>query len=218
MRGVIQGEFGRPPEELFEWFDGEPAASASIAQVHRARLVREARPVWGDTLPAGADVVVKVLRPGVEEAVMADLELGRRLIRRAGALGAFRRLNADRLLDEFAASFHREIDLRNEARVADRFAFDFRDDPARLRPRVVWREDRRARAHHGVRGGLAALRTGRAPAVPASTPTAWRSTVPRPSCGRCWSWAVPRGPAPGQPVRHAGRADGVPGLRDQWGR
>ena len=138
VRVVIQEEFGRPPEELFEWFDREPAASASIAQVHRARLTCEARPVWGETLAAGADVVVKVLRPGVEKAVMADLELGRRLVRIAGALGAFRRLNADRLLDEFTASFHREIDLRREARVADRFAFDFRDDPLVLIPRVVW--------------------------------------------------------------------------------
>ncbi len=54
IRDVIITEFGVPPEQLWATFDNEPLASASIAQVHRATLADPYRPVWGETLPAGA--------------------------------------------------------------------------------------------------------------------------------------------------------------------
>ena len=53
-------------------------------------------------------------------------------------MARFERYNLAGLLDEFAATLCSECDLRNEARVADRFAFDFRDDPLMVVPRVVW--------------------------------------------------------------------------------
>ncbi len=49
-----------------------------------------------------------------------------------------RGVDVDALLDEFAASVERELDLRVEGRVADRFAFDFRPDPKIVVPRIVW--------------------------------------------------------------------------------
>ncbi|NLG67029.1 MAG: AarF/ABC1/UbiB kinase family protein, partial [Actinobacteria bacterium] len=58
VRRVIIEEFGREPEELFNSFDPNPEASASIAQVHRARLREPSRPVWGDVMPAGTPVAV----------------------------------------------------------------------------------------------------------------------------------------------------------------
>jgi len=138
IRAVIADEFGRSPETLFASFDDAPIASASIAQVHGATLGEAYRPVWGETLRQGAAVVVKVVRPGAAEAILGDLVVARRLLGRLRSFGLARRIDVRRLLDEFEASVRREVDLRHEGRVADRFAFDFRDDPLVEVPRVVW--------------------------------------------------------------------------------
>ena len=63
IRQVIEREFGRPVAEVFARFDDEPLASASIGQVHAARLF------------TGEEVVVKVQKPGVAEQVEIDLRL-----------------------------------------------------------------------------------------------------------------------------------------------
>jgi ubiquinone biosynthesis protein len=60
---TIQKEFGSPPETLFAWFDPTPFASASIAQVHHARL------------HSGENVVVKIQKEGIESRVEADLSM-----------------------------------------------------------------------------------------------------------------------------------------------
>ena len=138
IRRVIVREFGRTPEELFETFDDTPLASASIAQVHRATLAHEARPVLGPPLPAGSEVAVKVVRPGAEAAILADITEARRLVSRIANWRRLRRLNLPGFLDEFAQSLCSEVDLRNEALVAGRYAFDFADDPLVIVPRVVW--------------------------------------------------------------------------------
>ncbi|MDO8964643.1 MAG: AarF/UbiB family protein [Coriobacteriia bacterium] len=138
IRRVIAEEFGRTPEQLFATFDDTPIASASIAQVHGATLAEAVRPVWGDVLPAGADVVVKVVRPGSASAILADVAEARRLIERVQHWGLFRDIDLHALLDEFEQSVARELDLRVEGRIADRFAFDFREDPKIEIPRIVW--------------------------------------------------------------------------------
>lgn len=153
IRGVIEREFARTPEQLFATFDDEPIASASIAQVHGATLARPVVPVWGEPLEAGADVVVKVVRPGAADAILGDLEEARRLVALAGRFGLTRRIDLMRLLDEFEASVQRELDLRTEAHVADRFAFDFREDPKVQVPRIVWsRTSRRVVTMERMRG------------------------------------------------------------------
>jgi ubiquinone biosynthesis protein len=138
IRCIIQSEFGHSPEELFASFDDVPVASASIAQVHRAVLAQEYRPIVGDTLPAGTTLAIKVVRPGVEACILGDVRAAKPVIEAIAKIGAVQRFNLPALLEEFSASLSSECDLRNEARMADRFAFDFRDDDLVMVPRVVW--------------------------------------------------------------------------------
>jgi ubiquinone biosynthesis protein len=138
VREVIASDFGRTPEQLFATFDDTPLASASIAQVHKATLAEEYRPVVGPTLAAGTALAVKVVRPGSETSILADIAAAKPFAERIGRMRRFGRYNLPGLLDEFATTLCSECDLRNEARVADRFAFDFRHDPLMIVPRVVW--------------------------------------------------------------------------------
>jgi ubiquinone biosynthesis protein len=140
---IVAAELGAPPERVFRAFDPRPFATASIAQVHRAVLAGDYRPVSGPTLPAGTPVAVKVVRPGVEGLIAADLAVARRLLRRLAWLPRLARLRPLSLLDEFEASVARELDLRHEGRVADAFAHAFADDPRVVVPRVVWRHSAR---------------------------------------------------------------------------
>lgn len=143
IRDVVEAALGAPPEEVFASFDPEPIASASIAQVHRATLARAYRPVCGDQLRAGTEVAVKVVRPGIARLIREDLGVARVWARRLSRIPAIGRLSLDGFLDEFEQSLHSEMDLRNEGRLADRFAYDFRDDELVFVPRVVWRHSTR---------------------------------------------------------------------------
>ncbi|MFW5816176.1 MAG: ABC1 kinase family protein [Wenzhouxiangella sp.] len=143
IRAAIRRELGADPDAVFSHFEDRPLAAASVAQVHRARLRKAYRPVSGGVLPAGTPVAVKVLRPGIEAQIAADLAIAQRWAKR---LRRFQRLGQWRpaeLVEEFGAMLARELDLRNEGRIADRFARDFQADPQVRVPRVVWRHSTR---------------------------------------------------------------------------
>ena len=122
---VIERALGRPPSEVFVDLEREPSGSASIAQVHRARL-RD-----------GREVVLKVRRPGIEVKIEADMRLLSHLARVIESeVPEARRYQPTRVVEEFRRSLIRELDLALEARNIERFARNFRDEPHILIPQV----------------------------------------------------------------------------------
>ncbi len=138
LKPIIEASLGAPISSLYESIEEKPLATASVAQVHAAVLAKAYRPVWGEELPVGAEVVVKVIRPGTADALRTDVAEARRFASKRLVRRLLRGIDVDASLQEFAASLERELDLRVEGRVADRFAFDFRPDPKIVVPRIVW--------------------------------------------------------------------------------
>jgi len=139
IHAVFWRQFHATTDELFASFDEQPLASASIAQVHRATLHSPYAPVWGAPLPPDSTVAVKVVRPGAANAIARDIEAARWIAVRARRWRILRRFDLGALVDEFEQSVARELDLRQEGRFADRFAFDFRYDERVEAPRIIWR-------------------------------------------------------------------------------
>lgn len=128
----IEEDFGRPLAAVFPWFEAAPVGAASLAQVHRARL------------PGGEQVVVKVLRPGIEVLVETDLAATSFAIRLLKLWRRLRRrVDLDRLAHEFRTVTRRELDLHAEGENAERFARDFAGDPTVYVPRVFWEQSTR---------------------------------------------------------------------------
>ena len=125
VRHEIERSLGRPVDELFAWLDPVPAASASIAQVHRART------------HGGADVAVKVQRPRVRQQVEADLGLLQYVARLLEALveetGVY---TPSDIVEEFDRAIHEELDFTHEARNARDMARASQSIPFLVVPRV----------------------------------------------------------------------------------
>jgi aarF domain-containing kinase len=103
VQTTIRAELGRNPDEVFAWLDPQPLASASIAQVHAARLLD------------GQEVVVKVQRPRIAAVVEADLRV-LRLAARAMAMSSRGELaNPVGIVEDFEANIREELDFRREA-------------------------------------------------------------------------------------------------------
>jgi len=120
-QAVIARELGAPVEELFAAFNGEALGSASIGQVHRARL------------RTGEAVAVKVQRPEAARRVTADLQLMRDLANLIGARFGDRILiDIPGLVAEFEGVILRELDFEAEAQNARRFAANFAETPVKI--------------------------------------------------------------------------------------
>lgn len=123
---VVEAELG-PLEHVFQYFDKEVQAAASLGQVHRARLVD------------GAPVVVKVQRPGIDSLIDVDLAAVRTVARWVGRYPPIRRrMDLLALLDEFARTLYEELDYLAEARNAETFAANFASDPYIYVPAPYW--------------------------------------------------------------------------------
>ncbi|MBT2377961.1 ubiquinone biosynthesis protein UbiB [Streptomyces sp. CB00316] len=105
VREALTEELGRDPDAVFAFFDPQPLAAGSMAQVHRARLAD------------GQEIVVKIQRPGAEPVVERDLDILHRLGRKLEENTNWaRRLGLCELINGFAVSLHDELDFRTEAR------------------------------------------------------------------------------------------------------
>jgi predicted unusual protein kinase regulating ubiquinone biosynthesis (AarF/ABC1/UbiB family) len=125
VRGVLDEEWDEPVEELFEDFDHDAAAAASIGQVHRA------------VLPDGRAVAVKVQYPGVASAIAADMQNAGLILRLAKAFAPG--LDAKAAAAELKERVMEELDYELEAQNQRAFARGYRGHPFIHVPDVVTR-------------------------------------------------------------------------------
>lgn len=102
-RKIIKKDLGKYPEEIFEYLDKKPIASASVSQVYRARL------------KTGEEVAVKVRRPFIGKKIEEDIQI----IRRFGKILQFfsstlKRIRISEVVEELNAILQKEIDFQNE--------------------------------------------------------------------------------------------------------
>lgn len=135
----IEREIGMPASVAFASIAPEPIAAASLGQAYRAKLSPSLASDLGKN-----DVIVKVLRPGIEDIVEVDL----RALRKVGVWLSrvklvSRRTDAPAIVEEFATITLQEVDYLHEAANLERFAADFATDPRISTPDVIWERSAR---------------------------------------------------------------------------
>ncbi len=125
VRILLEREFAGRIEDVFPVFNTTAIASASLGQVYRAQL------------PDGADVAVKVLRPGIERLAQVDLSALRKVVWVLHRFTKFgRRMNLWQIYLEFTSMVYEELDYKHEASNLKRFAEDVAVNPRIVVPRV----------------------------------------------------------------------------------
>jgi len=151
-RAVVEQAYGAKLENHFSAFDLTPIASASVAQVHIARLLD------------GTEVAVKVLRPGIEAVIERDLQLLYTMARLALRYWAdAKRLRPIEVVDEYSKTIHGELDLMREAASASQLRANFEGSKLLYVPKIYWDHTRREvmtmeRIHGIPIGNVQALR------------------------------------------------------------
>ncbi|MGI9222831.1 MAG: ubiquinone biosynthesis regulatory protein kinase UbiB [Woeseiaceae bacterium] len=124
---ILDEAYGEPVNDVFERFDIEPFAAASIAQVHTAKL------------PDGPEVVVKLLRPGVQELIERDIEVLKFI---AGLADRYwehgKRLRPLEVVDEYEDTIIDELDLMREAANAAQLKRNFAGSDMLYVPEIYW--------------------------------------------------------------------------------
>ena len=124
MRLALQG---RDPREVFDELNTTPRAAASIAQVYDAKL------------KDGTPIIMKVLRPGIEVKIEADLRIMAHVARLVEVeFPETRRYQPRQVVQQFGKSMRRELDLAAEARNIQRFGEKFAADETVFIPKVYW--------------------------------------------------------------------------------
>lgn len=139
IREQIEFEVGMPIEIAFRQFAPEPIAAASLGQAYRAEL--------SDGLAKDLrvqKVIVKVLRPGIEEIVEVDLRALRKVGKWLSRVKLVsKRTDAPALVEEFAEVTIQEVNYLKEAENLERFADDFAGDSRISTPKVIWERSAR---------------------------------------------------------------------------
>jgi predicted unusual protein kinase regulating ubiquinone biosynthesis (AarF/ABC1/UbiB family) len=125
VKKVLEEEWDETPEDLFEEFNQDASAAASIGQVHRA------------VLPDGREVAVKIQYPGVAEAIRADLQNAGMFLRLAKAIAPG--LDAKAAAEELKERVSEELDYELEAQNQRSFSRGYRGHPFIYVPDVVTR-------------------------------------------------------------------------------
>jgi len=124
VMAVIAEELGRPVEQVFQSFERDPIAAASLGQVHRAVI-------------AGETVAVKVLRPGVEALIAVDLDISFRVLYLLNILVPNHHVRAlTTVVREFSVRIREEMDFRREAEHVALFRQHFAKDRRVRAPRI----------------------------------------------------------------------------------
>lgn len=117
--------------EAFAEFERAPLASASIAQVHAARL------------HTGEDVVVKIIRPGIERIMRQDMALMYQAAKLFAKIPEAKRLRPVEVIRDYEATLFDELDLYKEAANTSQLKRNFKDSPLLFVPTIYWPYTRR---------------------------------------------------------------------------
>ena len=121
---TIAEDLGRPIEQIFAEFSPRPIASASVAQVHKARLLE------------GRIAAVKVRRPDVLEICSFDLAVMHKVAHVIGKIPSLAAVAPESTVDQFGRAIYAQLDFRLEARNNRRFRENFRDEPDIVFPEI----------------------------------------------------------------------------------
>jgi len=124
VQRTITEDLGRPVEKVFAEFSVRPIASASVSQVHKARL------------HDGRVVAVKVRRPDVLEICTFDLAVMRKVAHLLGKLPSLSSMSPESTVEQFGRAIYAQLDFRVEARNNHRFRENFRNEPDVVFPEV----------------------------------------------------------------------------------
>ena len=136
-RAEVERALGRSVEDLFASFELTPLASASVAQVHAARL--QAAPAVEGAAAPGLDVIVKVLRPGVEQMIRRDVDLMHMIARYVEYwVPQSRRLKPREVVGEYEQVIFDELDLMREGANASQLRRNWLGSEIIYHPLVFW--------------------------------------------------------------------------------
>ena len=124
---ILEGAYGKPVDDVFKYLDREPLAAASIAQVHKAEL------------PDDTEVIVKVVRPGVEDKIDRDLEVMRAVARLADKYWEHgKQLKPLEVVAEYEQTIIDELDLMREAANTAQLKRNFEGSDMLYVPEIYW--------------------------------------------------------------------------------